>query len=119
MPQNTEYTGPSVGQQGCSYSSLKRTYGMSNSMGVSANVGNMASYDVPDLCGNNGPSYPPKYNTLSHGQANTCGGHFSMKGAYPFADCQSCNAPRIQRPCNGNVNCNRSQVSESFRHLRR
>lgn len=97
---SNEYQAPTVGQARCTYSNLGSIYG---------SRGATTQYTVPALCPNNpnAPSYPPRTDTLSHGQsAPGCGGYFSMKSAYPFADCTSCNAPYAQRPCAGLFKCN-------------
>ena len=105
MAHVRDYQGPTVGQAGCTYSRLGNVYsGQMAGRNVEQNT-----YVVPKLCSNGpGPSYPPKYNTLSHGQAYQCGGYFNVKGAYPFADCASCKADYVQRPCKGNINCSAS-----------
>jgi hypothetical protein len=131
-----EYSNPSVNNSGCSYSSLNKTYsngGMNNI--ASGNVPNMANYVVPKLCYSsnwnpNSPSYPPSYDTLQHGQSNTCGGKFTMASAYPYSTCFTCqgqNDPAltpnysaagqfVSRACNHGIEssvCN--QVQESYR----
>lgn len=91
-----EYQAPTVGQARCTYSNLASIFG--------SNTSKAGAYTVPALCPNNpnGPSYPPTINTFSHGQTTpSCGGYFSMKGAYPFANCTSCNASYTTKPCNG------------------
>jgi hypothetical protein len=89
-----------VGQNACTYSQLAGVYG--------ANTPAAGQYTVPLLCPNSksGPSYPPRHDTFSHGLTTPiCGGYFNLKSAYPFADCTSCNAPYIQKPCNGKISC--------------
>lgn len=102
MSNYKEYNAPMVGQAGCTYSSLRDTY---DGMTPSHEMQGMANYTVPKLCPDSvdGPSYPPRYDTLSHGQQYACGGYFSVKGAYPFADCTSCKADYVQRPCTGDI----------------
>jgi hypothetical protein len=101
MAHNNKDYKSTVGESGCSYSSLNRTYGV----GVSSQVASMANYTVPEYLPNNqnGPSYPPRYDTLSHGNDYLCGGYFSMKSAYPHASCESCNVNYVSRPCDGNL----------------
>lgn len=101
MAQYRDYQGPTVGQSGCSYSSLRNVYSGQSASGESAQ---MANYIVPKLCPNGAaPNYPPRYDTLSHGQNYLCGGYFNMQGAYPLASCTDCKADYIQRPCTGNI----------------
>lgn len=118
MSQYKEYSKPVVGNPGCTYSNLARTYGNGSRQSMMNNVPSMATYTVPKLCHNgSGPSYPPRYDTLTHGQSAMCGGYFSMKGAYPHADCASCDAEYTQRPCNGHVDCSASpSVKEEYCH---
>ncbi|MDC3332970.1 hypothetical protein OAV62_01895 [bacterium] len=87
MSQYKDYTRPTVGQAGCSYSSLGHTY-----KGHPSNVvPPMSNYMVPDYCPDGpGPNYPPRYDTLTHGGRGSCGGKFDLQGAYPYADCSSC-----------------------------
>lgn len=101
MAQYREYQAPTVGQSGCTYSSLANTYAGKMAGRESAP---MAMYVVPKLCaGGQGPQYPPAYNTFSHGQQYNCGGYFNIKGAYPFATCNSCKLDFTERPCKGNI----------------
>lgn len=104
MPHYSEYQAPTVGQSTCSYSSLRKTYSGQQAL---ENVPSMAIQTVPNYCPNNvnGPSYPPRYDTLSHGNQMSCGGHFNMSAAYPFANCTSCNAGMTQRNCAGGNIC--------------
>jgi hypothetical protein len=105
MSQYREYSNPTVGESGCTYSNLTRTYGGKSANGL---VTKQANYVVPKYCPNTpGTSaYPPRYNTLQHGLPDTCGGHFSFSGAYPEASCTSCSTTFTQRPCAGFLNCN-------------
>jgi hypothetical protein len=113
MAQYREYQKPTVGQAGCTYSRLGNVYQGQMAGGAAA----QNNYIVPKLCPNGpGPNYPPKYDTLSHGQAYQCGGYFGLSGAYPFADCQNCQADYVQRPCKANINCAaNASVSEGYR----
>jgi hypothetical protein len=111
MAQYKEYNNSTVGELGCTYSSLNRVYGGKMADG---RVVRQQNYVVPKYCPNGpGPNYPPRYDTLSHGGQNNCGGHFSMKGAYPYASCDSCvtpypnGQPFVERPCRGYINCKR------------
>lgn len=105
MSQYKEYSKPMVGNPGCTYSNLVGTYANGQQMLQNA-VPGMNQYDVPKMCpSGSAPNYPPRYDTLSHGQNYLCGGYFSMKGAYPQADCTSCNAPYTKRPCDGHIDC--------------
>ena len=116
MAQYRDYNAPTVGQSGCSYSSLNKTYGLHSS---NQNVPSMAKYTVPQYLPNgSGPNYPPKYNTLSHGQDYVCGGYFNMQGAYPHASCDSCNVNYVQRPCAGRLSQQPKTSSEGFRRRR-
>ena len=118
MPRYQEYSAPSVGQAGCTYSSLDRTYTGSNQpFGVHAQVRNMNRYEVPDYRPDGpGPNYPPRYDTLSHGQDAVCGGYFDMSKAYPYASCDSCQTQFVERPCDGNLpDVAPQSVSEGFR----
>ena len=96
----SEYQAPMVGQSKCTYSNLSTTYGSN----VSTN-----NYTVPLLCPNSattGASYPPRPDTFSHGQSMpSCTGYFSMKSAYPEANCESCSIQYVQRPCQGKFQC--------------
>lgn len=89
MPHyNHEYQQPTVGQDGCTYSSLGSTYSGQDASGL---VADMTQYLVPKYCPNGpSPNYPPRYDTLSHGQKYQCGGYFTLKSAFPQADCTSC-----------------------------
>lgn len=104
MSQYRDYSAPTVGQSRCSYSSLANVY---SGRSAGNETMNMANYVVPKLCANGSqfglPSYPPPYDTLSHGQQYACGGYFGFAGAYPFANCTSCKADYIQRPCKGDI----------------
>ena len=87
MSQYKDYTRPTVGQAGCSYSSLGHTY----NNGLSGVVQPMNQYMVPDYCPDGpGPNYPPRYDTLTHGQNGSCGGKFDLQTAYPYANCSTC-----------------------------
>lgn len=90
----------SVGQKQCTYSSLGNTYsGM-----IPNNQLQHAMYTVPNFDPNGtGPSYPPKRDTLAHGQQYLCGGYFTLKSAYPYATCTSCGVKYEQRPCDGKL----------------
>ncbi len=115
MSQYREYSNVTTNQAGCTYSNLGSTY---NGRFAGDQIQSQANYTVPKLCMNgNRPNYPPTYNTLSHGQDYLCGGYFSMKGAYPEASCDSCNAEYVQRPCAGNIlnQCNASQAPAQVR----
>ncbi len=102
---------PTVGQPKCTYSSLGSVY----SGQMAGMVGAQGSYVVPQYCPSGpGPNYPPKYNTLSHGQTYLCGGYFNVSGAYPYADCTSCKSNFVTRPCKGNIDCATPAV-EGFR----
>lgn len=112
MSQYREYSNVTSNQAGCTYSSLGSTY---NGLFAGNEIASQANYTVPKLCMNGpGATYPPTYNTLSHGQDYLCGGYFSMKGAYPLATCDSCNVEYIQRPCAGNIlnQCNPSPATK-------
>lgn len=101
MAQYRDYQNPTVGQLGCTYSRLGNVY---SGRSANGNVDSMANYVVPKFCPNGpGPNYPPRYDTLSHGQAYNCGGYFDVSGAYPYADCTSCKAGFTTRPCKGNI----------------
>ena len=112
-----EYNNSTAGAAGCTYSRLANIYSGQNLN----KIVNQGTYIVPKLCPNGpiGSSYPPKYDTLSHGQKYLCGGHFDVKGAYPMADCASCNVDYVQRPCTGNIagQCNSASV-EGYRRKR-
>ena len=129
MAQYREYQGLPVQQAGCTYSQLKYTYGVpsaasslssacnSNSSNMAYSLGAvktpvMSNYVVPLMCpGGQGPNYPPRYDTLSHGQPYVCGGHFTITGAYPYADCTNCGLQFVNRPCSGNImgQCSKSK----------
>lgn len=101
MAQYREYQAPIVGQARCTYSNLRNIYMGQQADGV---VPSQSEYIVPKLCPNGaGPNYPPRYDTLSHGQNYLCGGYFSLKGAYPYATCTSCQSDYVKRPCSGNI----------------
>jgi hypothetical protein len=110
MAQNREYQGLFTQRSGCTYSSLGNVCsgGGSNSFQVPlANQG----YVVPKFCPDGAePNYPPRYDTLSHGQKYQCGGYFNVSGAYPYATCSSCNSSFVNRPCNGNIQCGNNIV---------
>lgn len=67
-------------------------------------------YTVPKICpeGKGVPLYPPSYSTLHHelDESHRHGGYFNLKGAYPFADCESCKVSMTERPCLGHIDCN-------------
>lgn len=100
MSQYKEYTRPTVGQSGCSYSMLGATYhGAKAGDAIQA----MNNYMVPDYCPDGpGPNYPPRYDTLTHGIQGSCGGKFNFKNAYPFANCSSCLGKELAPYANGN-----------------
>ena len=109
MAQYRDYQAPAVGQAKCTYSSLSNVYGgrMAGTEAVKQN-----DYIVPKLCPSGPrPNYPPKKDTLTHGQDYLCGGYFSMSGAYPLADCGPCQCEYVTRPCSGNIKgiCDRGQ----------
>lgn len=98
MSQHREYQGKANAQQACSYSSL-RNLKVPQAMGASSQDG---SYQVPFVCPSSTPTnYPPKSDTLSHGQAYTCGGYFQLKGAYQ----EPCQDSMVSRACAGNIDC--------------
>lgn len=120
--QYKDYQGLSVGQAGCTYASLRNTYGFASpasSLASSCNnnpAANMAyslgavqapkmsNYIVPKMCPNGpGPNYPPRYDTLSHQQPYLCGGYFNITSAYPDANCTDCALTFTNRPCSGNI----------------
>lgn len=95
-----DYSKPTVGQASCTYSNLRNTYGgLTNN---SVQIPTMSNYVVPQFCepgapgGNDAYSYPPSYSTLVS-RGDNCGGYYSLKNAFPAADCNSCqgvpNAP--------------------------
>lgn len=87
----------------CSYSSLGSTWAGKMAQPLSSVVN---SYTVPKLCAQGeGPNYPPRYDTLSHGGANNCGGYFKLPSAYPSADCSSCKVNYTERTCLGQIPC--------------
>lgn len=92
----SEYSGPTVNNAGCTYSSLNKTYSNGGMVAMATgNVPDMANYVVPKFCysaqwNSAAPSYPPSYSTLQHGQSNLCGGKFTMASAYPYSSCFSC-----------------------------
>ncbi len=70
------------------------------------------TYTVPKICPQGeGPHYPPSYSTLHHDldESHRHGVYFNMKGAYPFADCESCKVSMTERPCLGHIDCNGQQ----------
>ena len=101
MSQYKEYSKPTVNSALCTYSSLGGTYGPNSSSAVASS----GTYVVPKLCpgSSQGLSYPPRYDTLSHGTGAGCGGYFHLNSAYPAATCTSCSAEYVQRPCTGNI----------------
>jgi hypothetical protein len=62
---------------------------------------------VPKYCPNSTsvPSYPPRYDTLTHGLKSYQGGYFNSKNAYPFSSCYECGVKTVQRPCDGAIDC--------------
>jgi len=112
MAHVRDYQGSTVGQAGCTYSQLGNVYAGQ----MAGQITQQDVYVVPQLCQNGaGPNYPPKYNTLSHGQQYQCGGYFNVKGAYPYSDCTSCNVNYVKRGCKDNVNCSAPSVVEGYR----
>lgn len=132
MAQYKEFQGARVGQNPCSYSNLKNTYGMLTPEQNVANMGclnapgsnlphilsqpsanvragyvnspAMSNYVVPKLCSDGpGPNYPPRYDTFTHNQPYNCGGYFNLVGAYNYANCTDCAQQFVQRPCSGNI----------------
>lgn len=106
MSHIKEYSKPTVGQIGCTYSRLS-TISQGQMAGMSGmTVPGQNEYVVPKYCtSGSGPNYPPRYDTLSHGQDANCGGYFKFQGAYPFADCKSCQTSFTKRPCTHDLNC--------------
>lgn len=117
MSQYKDYTNPTVGNASCTYSKLASVY--SGQM-AGSHVPSSANYTVPKLCPNNGSglSYPPRYDTLQHGNQASCGGYFHLNSAYPNATCNTCNAEYVQRPCAGNIHsaCTPPSTKEGYRH---
>lgn len=116
MSYNHEYQQPTVGNAGCTYSKLDNTYACIGQGSAMFKTTDMNQYVVPKFCntdGVNAPAYPPPYNTLQHGASNTCGGKFSFKQAYPYADCTSCKQTFTKRACNGNIHqqCQQPKVA--------
>ena len=106
MSYSNEYSKPTVGNEGCTYSRLQNTYACIGQGASAIKSNDMNQYVVPKLCpgdGKNAPAYPPPYNTLQHGVANGCGGHFNMSNAYPYANCTECKLEFTNRACNGNI----------------
>jgi hypothetical protein len=106
MAHYRDYTKPVVGQSGCSYSSLRNVWGSGNE--------GLSNYTVPNLCPTGeGPNYPPRYDTLTHGnKGGACGGYFHLKSAYPYAGCDTCSASYVNRSCTGDITCN----LEKYKH---
>lgn len=101
MTQNREYQGHAVGHASCTYSQMKHL-----SAGNAGQLSTPGHYVVPKYCpSGDGAHYPPRHDTLSHGQSYMCGGYFNMKSAYPLAGCNSCKLSYTTRPCTGPISC--------------
>jgi hypothetical protein len=88
MAQYREYVNNAVGSANCTYSTLGSTY--SGAAADAVLIPQMSNYVVPQFCSSGpGPVYPPAYSTLT-GTQGACGGKFTFKSAYPFANCSSC-----------------------------
>jgi hypothetical protein len=98
-----EFSGPTVNNQACTYSSL----GSLHYNGDIQRLTPMSVTVVPQLCPDTDmSSYPPRYDALSHGNRGNCGGYFTKKDAYPNQTCAGCKAPYVPRACDGNISCN-------------
>jgi hypothetical protein len=106
---SNDYNGVGSNLMGCTYSSLASTYGgkTAGSQNIDTEGIVYGEYTVPKLCPNGeGPNYPPRYDTFSHGQSYLCGGYFNLKGAYPSAGCgDECRVSDTKRTCNGKISC--------------
>jgi hypothetical protein len=122
MYNSNEYSKPTVSSAGCTYSRLGSL--SDGPRMLSGTLSDQGQYIVPKYCPDGaGPNYPPKYDTLTHGQKYACGGYFSMSGAYPYGDCEGCKTEYVKRPCNGRIDCcgkkvEEKAVEESFRRGR-
>lgn len=87
-----EYNGNIVGSSTCSYSNLCN-YNGGPAMGKPMDkVPCMAQQIIPLW------TYPPPYDTLSHGnKGGQCGGFFNLKAAYPCTPKDK--NPFVKRPC--------------------
>lgn len=95
-----EYQGSSVKQMS-NYSRLAGIPIGSQSNGIVS----QNSYIVPKYCpSGDQPNYPPRPDTLTHGRQFS-GGYFTMKSAYPYADCSGCRTTFVERPCVGDIQC--------------
>lgn len=104
----TEYRNPAVGASGDNYVSL-RTYNYNSALDVPIcdGIPSMCNAVVPKYCpAGPGPNYPPKYDTLHHGQKWPAhGGYFNVKAAYPYTDGCNCGTEFVVRPCDGFIDC--------------
>lgn len=105
-----EYSHPTTNYAGCNYASLKNYnegFGRGPVAPVPTGTPSMAVQTVPAYCPNNpvGTAYPPRYNTLQHGEPYTCGGYFGIMSAYPAAAGTKCATTFTNRPCAGFINC--------------
>lgn len=83
-----EFSKNPISQQACTYTSLANLSQGNVAPGVAFNMGETM---VPKFCPSGpGPNYPPRYDTLTHGGKNGCGGYFNFTNAYPFASCNEC-----------------------------
>lgn len=110
MSQYREYQAKANGQSACTYSRLKDLTSGPQQLGSYSTNG---TYSVPLVCPSGTPSnYPPRHDTLSHGQQYVCGGYFQLKGAYQ----DPCQESMVSRPCTGQIQCDvtPAPTSESY-----
>jgi len=102
-----EYTAPTKNSSSCMYASLKNYNLGQPEAPLCGGTPSMAVQTVPYYCPYGpGPNYPPKYDTLQHGQgAGTCGGFFGIQGAYNYSDGKNCATKFVNRDCAGFINC--------------
>ena len=103
-----EYTRPTVNSGVCTYTPLKdynSGFGRGPVAPIMPGTPSMANTIVPKYCPASfgpGPNYPPKYDTLLHGQgAYSCGGYFNIHSAYPYATGKTCATQFVTRSCDG------------------
>lgn len=107
-----EYNGTSISQSSCTYKRMQDVYPPSDAKIIVS----QGTYTVPQICPNSsGLSYPPRPDTLTHGQSSSCGGYFNVKNAYPYASCDHCDETFVEKPCVGNITC----TKEGYRRRRR
>lgn len=95
-----------VGSSGCTYTTLRNYNLGSIEAPLCPQLPSMNVTTVPQYCPNSKISYPPRYDTLHHGQSGPgCGGYFNVLSAYPDFDQNGCGTQFVNRDCDGYIDC--------------